>query len=223
LQLPRRREPTKVAVVNQAQPANPHLQTVPIVGPYFLVSFDPSSGIGVYEYLDITHRFDALPGTPDRTGNKFDAKRQIDAGIYFNSLDELLALCRREYLRDKKNACYSTLFATEPTKATCAKILQFLNAPQLSGIAISRIVVSVLREVAETERVAAVILQAHKMQLKNVEVCLATEFSDIVFARATLEYLKGTSASADTITLKLRGYGEPKAGALMPPTTLERR
>ena len=201
---------------------NPHEQVMPIVGPYFLVSFAPSSGVGVYEYSDITHRFDVLPGPPDRTGKKFDERGQIDAGIYFNSLDELLALCRREYLKDKKNACYSTLFTTQPSRTACAKMLQFLNEEGLAGIAISRIVVSVLREVADAERVATVILRAHKMKLEHVEACLATEFRDIVFARATMDRLKAASRSAETIASKLRGYGQSSAAASLSPTAPER-
>jgi hypothetical protein len=181
---------------------------IPIVGPYFLVSFAPSSGVGVYEYLEVTHRFDALPGSLDRTGRKFDAKGQIGAGIYFNSLDELLTLCRREYLKDKKNTCYSTLFTTQPNKAVCAKILQFLNEPRLSGIKISRIVLTLLRDVADSERVAAVVAQAHEMRLENVKACLATEFQDIVLAPSTLEFLRAVCTSADLIASSLKEYGE---------------
>jgi len=197
-------------------------QGVPIVGPYFLVSFAPSSGVGVYEYSDITHRFDVLPGPPDRTGKKFDERGQIEAGIYFNSLDELLTLCRREYLKDKKNTCYSTLFTTQPSRTVRAKMLQFLNEPRLASIAISRIVVSLLREVADAERVAAVIVQAYEMQLNHVEACLATEFRDIVFAPATMDYLRTASGSAETIALKLKGYGQPKAAVSSSPTASER-
>jgi hypothetical protein len=210
-------------VLNQTQNAGTQGQRVPIVGPYFLVSFDASSGIGVYEYLDVTHRFDALPGAPDRTGKKLYAGSQTDAGIYFNSLDELLSVCRREYLRDKKNTCYSTLFTTQPAKAVCARMLQFLDEPRLSGIATSRIVVSILREVADATLVAAVIALAHKMQLQNVQECLATEFHDIVFAQATTEHLKVTSAAADLITVKLREHRERKANPPLSPTASERR
>jgi len=209
-------------VVNQAQSTELDGEGIPIVGPYFLVSFAPQSGVGVYEYLDITHRFDALPGLPDRTGKKFDTRGQIDAGIYFNSLDELLRFCRREYLKDKKNTCYSTLFTTQPSKTVCAKMLQFLNEPRLSGISISRIVLSVLREVADAARVAAVIAQANEMRLTNVEACLATEFQAIVLAPATMKQLKAVSSSANTIVLKLKEYGQRKRSATLPPTALQR-
>lgn len=209
-------------MVSQVQNAGPQGQRVPIVGPYFLVSFDPSSGIGVYEYLEVTHRFDVLPGASDRTGKKLHPESQTDAGIYFNSLNELLSVCRREYLRDKKNTCYSTLFTTQSTKAVCARMLQFLNEPRLSGITASRIVVSILREVADVTLVAAVIVLAHKMQLQNVEECLATEFQDIVFAQATTEHLKVSTEAADQINVKLREHRERKANPPLSPTAPER-
>jgi len=170
-----------------------NLTSKPITELYFLVSFAPTTGVGVYEFAGEKHTF-TVPGSGTQTlpKRKAPAEGQVPAGYYFSSFDDLIAFCKREYLAMRKGAYYSTLFTKTLPQKQIAKTLQFLNQPTLSKITISPIVVSALKEIVDAHRVTETVLQAHELQLNNVKVCFSAELAEIVLSRPIIEILKGT-------------------------------
>jgi hypothetical protein len=185
----------------------------PIVELYFLVSFAPSTGVGVYEYAGTKHRFAAVPGARN-SEKKSPLEGQVAAGYYFSSLEKLFAFCKREYLAARKGAYYSTLFTKPMNRRQSTKALQFLNQESLSGINISPVVVSALKEIVDVERVAETVLRAHELKLDNVKACLSAELGEIVLAGSIFDVLKTTPAGAAAIAAILGAKGNPIAKAV---------
>jgi hypothetical protein len=184
---------------------------------YFLVSFAPSIGMGLYHAAGSAHIFDLVARiddcvSPEYTGRIQDAlnpANQIKIGIEFANLDELIRFCRREYLRDKKDTYYSMLFTLRFSKARAAKALGFLDDATLSDIPVSRIVVSVLKHEANPRHVAHAIALAHTCHLENVRRCLVSEFHEIVRSRQVTAALRRLGPNADSI---LRGINTYRGG-----------
>lgn len=177
----------------------------PVVDLYFLVSFAPSSGVGLYEFGNATCRFAVESKGTGSVSNKLSLKGQVAAGYYFNSLNELLAFCRREYLGVKKSAYYSALFTKRVSKKELTEALQFLNQPSLNEIAVSTVVITALKEIASVEFVAQIVLRAYQQGLENVKSCLCTEFGEIVLSAPIVELLKNTSEGAAAYAHLTRG------------------
>jgi hypothetical protein len=182
----------------------------PTVELYFLVSFAPSTGEGVYEFEGARHRFTALSEVHTSVKNKLPLEGQVAAGYYFSSLEELFAFCKREYLATRKGAYYSTLFTRSLNRRQSAKALQFLNQASLNSISISPVVVSALKEIVDIKRVAEIVVRAHEMKLDNVKACLGVELGDIVLSGPIFDALKDTSSGTAAIAAVLEAkVGRP--------------
>lgn len=180
---------------------------------YYLISFAPDTGIGLYEYLGVKRRIDLVPSPrttsdPRKIADVEADADQVEAGIYLNSLEVLISFCLREYIKEKKHASYGMLFTERMARADCARALAFLNDPRLSAIPIAKAVLSFLEDVAEPHRVSSVVLQACGMGLQNVTRCLGTELSSIALSRPVLEHLRAEASNAEEIISRLRSQPE---------------
>jgi hypothetical protein len=171
----------------------------PITELHFLVSFAPTSGVGVYELAGEKHSF-TIPEPQALHRGKVSGGNQVPAGYYFSSLDSLVAFCKREYLTMRKGAYYSTLFTKALTRKQTAKTLQLLDQSTLTKITISPVVISALKEIVDAKRVTETVLQAHELQLNNVKACLAAELAEIVLSPPIVDMLKGTPKGTAAVT-----------------------
>ncbi len=156
---------------------------------YFLASFAPTSGIGFYEAGGSLHRFNLVTGEDAHLGRCAPSSTkgdQVEAGLRFPRLEELLAFARNAYLRDKKEAYYGALFTRRLNKSLVNTALRFLNDDRLCTLAISRFVVTVLREVADPRLVARIICLAHEAGFANVRACISTELAEIALTEEVL-------------------------------------
>lgn len=176
----------------------------PAIKFYFLISFDRLSGIGAYEFEGETRTFQVGFKPRKVHMSSFTLKGQVETGFFFDSLDELIAFCTREYLKDKKDAYYGVLFTKRLQADLCIETLRFLNKPRLRSITMSRVIVSMLKEVADADRVASIVLQAHRLRLVNVMTCLTNELREIVLSKPVLKALKDALPEAATVVATLR-------------------
>ena len=183
----------------------------PVGDLYFLVSFAPSTGVGIYEFKGAKHQFRAAASIHNSGKTKLPLNGQVAAGYYFSSLNELFAFCQREYLSARKGACYSTLFTKRLNRRQSGKTLQFLNQANFNWVSISPVVVSTLKEVVDIKRVAEVVLQAYELQLDNVKACLGADLSEIVLSGPIFDLLKNTPTGAAAIAAVLRTKMSPDA------------
>jgi hypothetical protein len=141
---------------------------------WVLVAFSPSSGIGIYIQQEEWHEFDLV----------LDDDRVLPVPSYhldgvwtFASHDELLEFARTQYLQDKKQTYYSTLFTQDVNETLRTDILMFLDDSELAEIPISWEFMFKLRDVGEPVLCSRVYLDALALNADNVLQCFRTYFA----------------------------------------------
>ncbi len=137
---------------------------------YALVSFSPSSGIGVYVQRNQLHEFDLVTNDDQKLFAGPDQSTvHTDTLAQFVSREQLIAFATTEYLRDKKQTYYSTLLTENVDDQLRQDILQFLNAPELTAIAIAGELAELLCEIGRPALASMALRYAVQMELTNVE------------------------------------------------------
>jgi hypothetical protein len=173
----------------------------PDIDLYLLLTFASNSGTGAYEYRGTRHLFHVDAAN---ISNKPAKGEQIEVGLYFNTLEELLDFCKREHLKERKNGFYSSLFVRRISPGRCIKVLRFLDDARFQRVSVSHALVSALEEVVDVDWIAEIIIHAHNLRLENVTYCLARELSSIVFSVPALDALRRATSKGDLIAASLK-------------------
>jgi len=145
---------------------------------YALLSFSPSSGIGVYVTRGALHEFDLVAEDDAVLLEHITADPKIVAE--FGSRDDLLAFATTEYLRDKKHMYYSTLLTLDVDHQLRDEMLEFLNHADLVAIAMAESIVATLREIGSPSRAWRCARRAESLQLRHVLAYLRTHFQTLL-------------------------------------------
>lgn len=184
--------------------------------PYMLVAFSPWYGIGLFEFCRVRHVFDlASPAIAGDYGKRLDLAlaeaKQMRTERPFACLRQLLVCCRQQYLREQKNGLYSILFTSRLARRPAEKALALLNEREFCQFPVSRMAISVLKEVAIPKYVAECIINADHLDFRNVKASLAGELWELVFCRRVEAALKALSKDGRRLLAELRGIRQTLA------------
>jgi len=147
-------------------------------GPVALLAFCPSSGIGLYAVDGVVHGFDLVTEEDNTVQDARDDGALRIAG--FASRSDLLAFVTTEYLRDKKQTCYSTLITDDVDAVLRDEILQFLDDEELTPTLMEDVVVTTLRENGSPSRVWRCLRRAEVLGCSRGVDCSRTTFPGLL-------------------------------------------